>query len=84
MSVFWAIPPIVLAGTAAPAGIAMINAVGNLGGFVGPWVMGSLREATGGYAGGSLVLAAALVAAAALVMSLKLPAITYTTGSHAD
>ncbi len=84
MSVFWAIPPIVLAGAAAPAGIAMINAIGNLGGFAGPWVMGSLREVTGGYAGGFLVLAAALVVAAALVLSLKLPAITYTTGLHAD
>ena len=57
MSVFWAIPPILLAGTAAAAGIALINAIGNLGGFVGPSVMGWLRDATGGYAGGLLVLA---------------------------
>jgi ACS family tartrate transporter-like MFS transporter len=73
MSVFWSIPPLVLGGTAAAAGIALINAVGNLGGFVGPTVMGWLRDATGGYAGGMLVLAAALVTAAALVMTLKLP-----------
>ncbi|HYT67039.1 MAG TPA: MFS transporter [Vicinamibacterales bacterium] len=73
MSVFWAIPPIVLAGTGAAAGIGLINAIGNLGGFVGPWAMGSLRDATGGYGGGFLVLAFALVVAAALVMSIKLP-----------
>ena len=73
MSVFWAIPPVLLAGTAAAGGIALINAVGNLGGFVGPSVMGSLFDATGGYGGGLLVLAAALVVEAALVLSLRLP-----------
>jgi len=73
MSVFWSIPPIVLGGTAAAAGIALINAIGNLGGFVGPSVMGWLRQETGGYAGGMLVLASALILAAALVMTIDLP-----------
>jgi ACS family tartrate transporter-like MFS transporter len=73
MSVFWAIPPIFLGGTAAAAGIAMINAIGNLGGAVGPTVMGWLRESTGNYTGGLLVLVAALVVEAVLVMSLRLP-----------
>jgi len=73
MSVFWSIPPLVLGGTAAAAGIALINAVGNLGGFVGPSVMGWLRDATGGYAGGMLVLATGLLIAAALVVTIQLP-----------
>jgi ACS family tartrate transporter-like MFS transporter len=73
MSVFWSIPPIVLGGTAAAAGIALINAVGNLGGFVGPSVMGWLRDVTGGYAGGMLVLAAGLLVAATLVATIDLP-----------
>jgi ACS family tartrate transporter-like MFS transporter len=73
MSVFWSIPPIVLGGTAAAAGIALINAIGNLGGFVGPSVMGWLRQETGGYAGGMLVLAMALIVAAGLVLTIKLP-----------
>jgi ACS family tartrate transporter-like MFS transporter len=73
MSVFWAIPPLLLAGTAAAAGIALINAVGNLGGFVGPWAMGALRDATGGYGGGLLVLAGALVVEAALILTLRVP-----------
>jgi len=60
MSVFWAIPPMLLGGTAAAAGIGLINAIGNLGGFFGPSVMGVLRESTGGYSGGLLVLAGAL------------------------
>jgi ACS family tartrate transporter-like MFS transporter len=71
--VFWAIPPIFLGGTAAAAGIALINSVGNLGGFVGPTVMGTLRGQTGDYASGLTVLAIALVIEAALVMSLRLP-----------
>ena len=73
MSVFWSIPPMVLGGTAAAAGIALINAIGNLGGFVGPSVMGWLRDTTGGYGGGMLVLAAGLIVAAVLVMTMDLP-----------
>ena len=73
MSVFWAIPPMLLAGTAAAAGIALINAIGNLGGFVGPSVMGALRQSTGAYTGGLLVLAGAVAAEAVLVVSIRLP-----------
>jgi len=70
---FWAIPPLFLGGTAAAAGIALVNAVGNLGGQIGPWAMGVLREETHGYRGGLLLLAGALVLQAALVLSLRLP-----------
>jgi len=72
---FWTLPPLLLGGTAAAAGFALINSVGNLGGFAGPTVMGYLRETTGGYAGGLLVLAAALVIQAAIVVALRLPAV---------
>jgi MFS transporter, ACS family, tartrate transporter len=71
--VFWAIPPMFLGGTAAAAGIALINSVGNLGGFFGPTVMGWLRQWTGTYSSGLLVLASALVLEAILVWSLRLP-----------
>jgi ACS family tartrate transporter-like MFS transporter len=74
MSVFWAIPPMLLGGTAAAAGIALINAIGNLGGFFGPTMMGWLFDRTGGYSGGLLVLAGALVFEAILVATLRLPA----------
>ena len=40
MGPFWAIPTAMLSGTAAAAGVAFINSVGNLGGFVGPYVIG--------------------------------------------
>jgi ACS family tartrate transporter-like MFS transporter len=73
MSVFWAIPPIFLGGTGAAAGIALINALGNLGGAAGPSMMGWLRDTTGGYVGGLLVLAAVLVTEAVVVSLLRLP-----------
>jgi ACS family tartrate transporter-like MFS transporter len=72
--VFWTLPPMFLGGTAAAAGIALINSIGNLGGFVGPWVMGWLRGSSGNYSSGLLVLAAALIIEAVLVISLRLPA----------
>jgi ACS family tartrate transporter-like MFS transporter len=72
--VFWAIPPIFLGGTAAAACIGLINAIGNLGGWVGPSLMGMLRDATGTYSRGLLVLAGALVVETIIVSSLRLPA----------
>jgi ACS family tartrate transporter-like MFS transporter len=72
-SVFWAIPPALLGGTAAAAGIALINSVGNLGGAVGPAVMGWLKQATRGFGAGLLVLAGALCVLAAILASLRLP-----------
>jgi ACS family tartrate transporter-like MFS transporter len=75
VGVFWAMPPQFLGGTAAAAGIALINSIGNLGGFVGPTVIGALHDRTGGYTGGLLALAVALVIEAILVLTLRLPAL---------
>ena len=71
-AVFWAIPAALLGGTAAAAGIAFINSVGNLGGAVGPYLMGELKQATSGFGAGLLVLAASLSLLAALVASLPI------------
>lgn len=65
---FWALPTTLLHGTAAAAGIALVNSLGNLGGFVGPYAIGLLREATGGFAAGLDALAGGLVAAGALAL----------------
>lgn len=73
VGVFWAMPPQLLGGTAAAAGIALINSLGNLGGFVGPTIVGTLHDMTGGYTGGLLVFAGALVLEALLVLALRLP-----------
>ncbi|HZE96082.1 MAG TPA: MFS transporter [Planctomycetota bacterium] len=71
-AVFWTIPPIFLGGVAAAAGIAFINSVGNLGGYLGPGAMGRLKELTGGYNTGLLALAGIVLVQAAIVLSLRL------------
>jgi ACS family tartrate transporter-like MFS transporter len=71
--VFWAIPPAILGGAAAAAGLAVINSVGNLGGFVGPTLIGALHDMTGGYSGSLLVLTGVLVVEAMLVLRARVP-----------
>jgi len=65
---FWAMPTSLLSGTAAAAGIAFINSVGNLGGFVGPYVIGLVRTSTGQFKGGLLLVGAALATSGAIVL----------------
>ena len=67
----WTMPTAMLRGTATAGGIALVNTIGNVGGFVGPFMVGWARDATGGFAGGLLFLAGCLVAAAAIVLSLR-------------
>jgi ACS family tartrate transporter-like MFS transporter len=59
-----------LGGAAAAGAIALINAVGNIGGFVGPYMIGSLRQATGSFTGGLLVAAAGVLLTGILTMLL--------------
>ena len=68
---FWAIPNSFLTATAAAGAIAMINSIGNLGGFVGPYAMGYIRELTGSFNGGLLFLVACLIIAAGLLITLR-------------
>lgn len=55
---FWALPAEYIRGPALAAAIALINSIGSVGGFLGPYLMGLLRERTSGYGQGFLVLAA--------------------------
>lgn len=68
---FWSIPSSFLAATAAAGAIAMINSIGNLGGFIGPYAMGTIHDATGSFTGGILFLVICLLAAAGLLMMLR-------------
>lgn len=67
---FWAMPTAFLRGTAAAGGIAIVNSIGNIGGFVGPFAIGWVRDATGSFESGLLALAGVLVAGAAIALSL--------------
>ncbi|KVC48079.1 MFS transporter [Burkholderia ubonensis] len=64
---FWSLPTAFLAGSAAAAGIAIINSVGNLAGFASPYVIGYLKDATHSTSSGMYVLASMLVIGAIAV-----------------
>jgi len=71
---FWAMPSLFLTGSASAAGIAWINSIGNLGGSIGPSIVGRLRDATGGFAAGFYALLAfALLAAVVAALGLRIP-----------
>ena len=69
---FWAMPPTFLGGTGAAAGIALINSVGNLGGFAGPYIIGWVKETTASYSAGMLALAVSLGLAGLLTLAMRL------------
>jgi ACS family tartrate transporter-like MFS transporter len=58
LPVFWSMPTAFLSGAAAAAGVAYINSIANIAGFVGNYMMGWLRDLTGSYDSGLLVIAA--------------------------
>lgn len=62
----WSMPTMFLSGSSAAAGIATINSIGNLGGFVGPTLIGWIKERTGSFEGGLYFVAASLVFSALL------------------
>ncbi|MBI0382545.1 MFS transporter [Streptomyces albiflaviniger] len=68
---FWSLPTAFLGGTAAAAGLAIINSVGNLAGFVSPYMIGALKDATGSASIPMYVLALTLVVGAAAVLTTK-------------
>ncbi|MEO7216964.1 MAG: MFS transporter [Gemmatimonadaceae bacterium] len=68
---FWCIPSMLLGGTAAAAGIALVNAIGSLGGFVGPYATGWIRDRTGGTSDAFLILACLAMLAAAIMFALS-------------
>jgi ACS family tartrate transporter-like MFS transporter len=68
LAVFWTLPAALLRGTAAAAGLALLNSFSNLGGFFGPSVMGWLKQHTGGYGIGLTLLAATLMLGAVSVV----------------
>jgi MFS transporter, ACS family, tartrate transporter len=67
---FWTLPAEFLEGTAAAGGIALINSTGNLAGFVGPSVVGLIRQATGSFAGGLITMAIAATVAGFIALAM--------------
>lgn len=66
--VFWEMPLVILTGTAAAGGVALINSIGNLSGFVGPYLIGYFKTLTGQVSGGLYFIAGFEVLAAVLIL----------------
>jgi D-galactonate transporter len=70
LPLFWSLPTAFLAGTGAAAGIAMINSIGNLAGFLSPYAVGWLKQATKANDAGMYMLAAFMILGGLLAVSL--------------
>jgi ACS family tartrate transporter-like MFS transporter len=70
MPIFWTIPSTFLVGAAAATGIAFINAVGNLGGFFGPVVIGWIKDYTGSFTSGLYFMGGAVLVGCILALGL--------------
>lgn len=70
LSMFWALPTSILGGSAAAAGIALINCTGNLGGFFSPTILGYLKTYTGSLNSGLFLVAACMVASSVLILTM--------------
>jgi ACS family tartrate transporter-like MFS transporter len=68
---FWALATSFLTGTAAAVSIGLINSVGNLGGFVGPYAVGYMTKVTGSFFPGTVYLAISALAAACVVLTIR-------------
>jgi nitrate/nitrite transporter NarK len=75
VSCFWSVPTAILSGTAAAAGIALINSIGNLAGYVSPFVVGKIRDATH-----NMTLALSVLAVSVMIAGLLT---IYVTGMQA-
>jgi len=71
VTVFWAVPSSMLTGPAAAAGLALINAVANLGSFAGPYFIGWVKDHTGSFTLGIVALGVGPLLAAVAVVSLR-------------
>jgi len=69
---FWTMPYLFLTSAAAAASIGMINSVGNLGGQLGPWVIGKVETVTGSFVGGLYFLVGSMLVCATIVFFLGL------------
>lgn len=67
---FWALPTSFLGGTAAAAGIALVNCTGNLGGFFSPAIVGYLKTHTGTLNSGLYLISGCMLASALLIVTL--------------
>ncbi len=80
---FWSLPGLFLTSSAAAGSIGFINSVGNLGGFLGPTVLGAVQDKTGSYVGGIYFLCASMAVTVVILLSLGIGRRTATAATAA-
>jgi MFS transporter, ACS family, tartrate transporter len=68
---FWAMATTRMKGSSAAVSIAVINSLANLGGYFGPWILGLVRSANGGFARGLLAMASVMVLSGLAALSVR-------------
>lgn len=87
LGTFWTLPTAFLSGTAAAGAIALINAIGNIGGFASPYLIGLVRGTSTSFTGALLLLSASLTLGGVLALTIQRdetmpPSVTNTPQSH--
>lgn len=70
-TVFWVVPGTFLTGAAVAGGIALVNSLGNLGGFIAPFTIGWIKQTTGSFTDALLVLAGAMVVSGVIAFLIR-------------
>jgi ACS family tartrate transporter-like MFS transporter len=78
---FWSLPTAFLSGTAAAGGIALINSIGNLGGFFGPYLIGQFQAWTGSFSAGLMAIAVTMLIGGAVALYLRQEDVAINTAS---
>ena len=71
MGVWWSVPTSFLSGSAAAGAVGLINSIGNIGGWVGPYATGYIKDATGSFQGAYIYLACSLLLAGLVMLTMK-------------
>ena len=70
-TVFWVVPGTFLTGAAVAGGIALVNSLGNLGGFIAPYTIGWIKQTTGSFTDALLILAGAMVVSGVIAFLIR-------------
>ena len=82
--ILWTFPTMFLAGTAAAAGLAVINSLGNLAGYVGPQVVAWLTAGSGDYSRALFALGVSMLTPAIVVLALRRPSVARASGPRSS
>jgi len=84
LPVFWAIPTEILSASAAAAAVGMINAIGSIAGFAGPYAFGYLKTRTGSFSYGLAVIMVTALAAGMVILRTAGAALTTREEGHRE